>query len=116
MREEMGKVIIAPEVLVTIARLSTLSVPGVARMASNWMGNVNRFFGRTSSGGGVKLEVADDGVSVDLYIIAEPDANMLNLGHAIQNEVTRAIQNTVGMDVHEVNVHIQDVEFPFSEG
>ena len=115
MEEERGKVIIAPEVLVTIARLTTLSVPGVTRMAGHRMRNVNCFFGRTTSGGGVKLEVTDDGVAVDLYIIAEPEANMLNLGRAIQREVTRAIQDTVGMEVHEVNVHIQDVEFPFSE-
>jgi uncharacterized alkaline shock family protein YloU len=30
----------------------------------------------------------------------------------LQNEVSRAIQDMVGMEVSEVNVHIQDVDFP----
>ena len=114
--ESLGRVTIAPEVLVTIARLTALSIPGVARLSRTWAGNVIRFLGRLVAterhiaGQGVKIEVEDDSVSVDLYIIAEPDVNMLELGHSIQAEVARAIDNMVGMHVREVNIHIQDVE------
>jgi uncharacterized alkaline shock family protein YloU len=34
---------------------------------------------------------------------------MLNIGHQIQTEVTRAIQDMVGMEVASVDVHIEDV-------
>lgn len=115
MEEKLGKVTIAPEVLITIARLTTLSVPGVVRMSTDWMGNVNRLLGRTSSGGGVKIEVEDETVTVDLYVIVEPGVNMYNLGQAIQSEVTRAINDMVGVTVRAVNIHIQDVEEPLLE-
>jgi uncharacterized alkaline shock family protein YloU len=115
MEEQLGKVTIAPEVLVTIARLTTLCTPGVVRMSTDWMGNVNRLLGRTSSGGGVRIEVEDDAVTVDLYVIVEPGVNMYNLGQAIQAEVTRAVNDMVGVTVRAVNIHIQDVEEPLLE-
>jgi len=115
MEEKLGKVTIAPEVLVTIARLTTLCTPGVVRMSTDWMGNVNRLLGRTSSGGGVRIEVEDDAVTVDLYVIVEPGVNMYNLGQAIQAEVTRAVNDMVGVTVRAINIHIQDVEEPLLE-
>ena len=115
MEEKLGRVTIAPEVLITIARLTALSIPGVLRMSTDWMGNVNRLLGRTSSGGGVRIEVEDEAVTVDLYIIVKPGANMYNLGQTIQAEVTRAINDMVGVAVRAVNVHVQDVEEPSLE-
>jgi len=117
MEEKLGKVTIAPEVLITIARLTTLSTPGVVRMSTDWMGNVNRLLGRTSSGGGVRIEVEDEdeAVTADLYIIVESGVNMYNLGQAIQAEVTRAINDMVGVATRAVNIHIQDVEEPLLE-
>jgi uncharacterized alkaline shock family protein YloU len=76
---------------------------------------VNRLLGRTSSGGGVKIEVEDDAVTVDLHVIVEPGANMYKLGQDIQAEVTRAIHDMVGVTVRAVNIHIQDVEEPLLE-
>jgi uncharacterized alkaline shock family protein YloU len=55
--------------------------------------------------------VTDDQVRVDLYIVVEHDVNMLQLGRTIQADVTRAIEELVGMQVREVNVHIEDVHY-----
>ena len=107
-----GKVTIAPEVLVTIVRLTTQEIPGVYGMSTDWTRDVNRFLGNMRVGDGVQVAVKDDRVSVDLYIIVEHDASMLQLGRSIQAEVTRAIEEMVGMEVREVNVHIKDVHYP----
>ncbi len=115
MEEKLGKVIIAPGVLVTIARLTALSVPGVVRMSSGWTDSMGRLLRRRGPGDGVKIEVEDDTVSVDLHIVVEQDVNMLKLSQEIQAEVSRAIHDMVGMEVKEVNIHIQDVELPSNE-
>ncbi|MBC7257551.1 MAG: Asp23/Gls24 family envelope stress response protein, partial [Chloroflexi bacterium] len=60
--------------------------------------------------GGVHLEVVDDAVSLDLYVVASSDVNLYELGRAIQGQVSRAIRDMVGMPVLAVNVHIEDVE------
>ena len=111
MKEKLGKVIIAPSVLVTIARLTALSV----RMSPGWTDSMGRLLRRRGPGDGVRIEVEDDTVSVDLHIIVEQDVNMLKLSQEIQAEVNRAIHDMVGMEVKEVNIHIQDVEIPFNE-
>ncbi|MDY7039605.1 MAG: Asp23/Gls24 family envelope stress response protein [Chloroflexota bacterium] len=111
MEENLGKVIIAPDVLITIARLTTLSVPGVAHMARGWS-QVARWLQRgTASGDGVQIHVGGNTVAVDLYIVVEQGTNMLQTSQRIQKEVARAVENLVGMVVREVNIHIQDVEF-----
>lgn len=100
---QIGRITVAPQVLETIARLTTLAVPGVARVVSPQ--GVRRLLRHD----GVKLEIAGNSVRVELHIATEPDVNMLGVSHQIQAEVTRAIQDMVGMDVRAVDVRIEDV-------
>jgi uncharacterized alkaline shock family protein YloU len=107
-----GRVTIAPEVLVTIARLTTQSLEGVAQMCHQiGPGNLDRLLGRVAGGGGVQIAIVDDAVRVDLYIVVEPDTNMRSVSQKIQEAVTRAIRDMVGMKVSAVNIHIQDVAY-----
>jgi uncharacterized alkaline shock family protein YloU len=107
-----GKTTIAPEVLLTIAKLSALGVPGVARMGAV-PGGVNRLFQRGASDG-VRIELKDHAVRADLYLIIQHTANVREVSQAVQAEVARAIQEMVGMEVLSVNVHVEDVAFPDS--
>jgi uncharacterized alkaline shock family protein YloU len=106
--EQHGKTTIAPDVLVTIARLSALGVPGVARL-SPVPGGVNQFFQRGANEG-VQIEVKGHAVAVELYLVLQAETSVREVARNVQAEVTRAIQKMVGMDVEHVNVHIEDVE------
>jgi uncharacterized alkaline shock family protein YloU len=112
MGQALGTVTIHPTVLTTVARLTSLATPGIARMSDEWRLSMERMLGRPGRGSGVDLVIEDDVVTIDLYVVAEPEANLLRLGQTLQNEVSRAIQDMVGMEVLAVNVHIQDVDFP----
>ena len=112
MEQALGTVTIHPTVLTTVARLTSLATAGVARMSDEWRLNVERMLGRPGRGSGVDLCIKDDAVTVDLYVVAEPEVNLLRLAQTLQNEVSRAVQDMVGMQVAAVNVHIQDVDFP----
>ena len=50
-----------------------------------------------------------------MYVITEPNANMLSVGRQIQAEVTRAIRDMVGMKVESVDVYIEDVALSSEE-
>jgi uncharacterized alkaline shock family protein YloU len=99
-----GRITVAQRVLDTIAQLTTLNVPGVARLATR--GGLRR------GADGVRVDVVDDKVFVDVYVIVTHGANMRQIGKQIQVEIARAMNQIVGMDAAEVNVHIQDVEPP----
>lgn len=103
------KTTVSPEVLTTIARLSALEVQGVSRFAEV-AGGVNRFF-KKGTGNGVRIEAKDNIVLVDLHLILKPDMNIREVSRNIQQNVARAIHEIVGMDVAEVNVHIEDIDY-----
>ena len=113
--KQLGRIIIAPEVLVTIARLTTLATPGVACMGGSWVGEVSRLLRHKIGNGGVEITVEDQVVTADLYIIAQHDVNLLEMGHQIQANVARAMEEIVGLRVWAVNIHIQDVEVSTEE-
>ncbi len=106
-----GTTTIAPDVLLTIAQLTTLNVPGVSRL-SHVAVPVNRLLKRTQRREGVLIEVADDIVYVDIYVVLCSDVNVRDVSHNIQHEVARAISEMVGMPVGRVNIHIEDIDYP----
>lgn len=108
-----GKTLIAPSVLVTIARLTALGIPGVADMAPI-PGGVDRIF-RRGSGDGVRIEVENNSVSVDLYLILKDGVNVRDVGRKVQAAVARAIEEMVGMSAARIDVHIEDIAYKNQE-
>ena len=112
MGQHSGTVTVHPSVVATVARLTALAIPGVARVTNEWRLGMGRMLTHPGWRRGVDLSISGDVVVVDLYIVAEPEANLVQLGEALQREVSQAIQGMVGMEVSAVNVHIQDVDCP----
>lgn len=110
--DKLGTVRISPQVLATIARLTTESISGVAHLHHDLSSDVDRLFRGKGGGGGVSIQVVDGAVLVELSIVAHNDVNLYELGRKIQADVSRAIKDMVGMPVHAVNVHVEDVESP----
>ena len=104
-----GKTTIAPEVLLTIARLTALSVPGVSRLSSI-PGSIDSFFPKGANEG-VRIVVEDQTVYVDLYVILKNDVNVREVSRSIQSQIARAISEMVGMGVGRVNIHIEDIDY-----
>ena len=108
-----GKTTVSPEVLTTIATMAALEVPGVSRLAPV-SGGVNRLFRRGTSDG-VRIEAKDNIVTADLFLILKDGVNIREVSRNVQQNVARSIQEMVGMDVAEVNVHIEDIDFEGDE-
>jgi uncharacterized alkaline shock family protein YloU len=106
--ENLGSVRIARRVLRTIIEEAALSVQGVARLAMN-VSQWPHLIGRSLPIHGVALVVRDDVVSVDLYLIAQPDVNLIGVGVAVQEAVGQAVDHILGMRASEINVYVQDV-------
>lgn len=107
--DHTGATTIAPGVLVTIAQLTALGVPGVVRLTQPPT-SLNRWFRRTV-GDGIILGIDEDSVSVELHLILTHDVNVREVSRKVQQEVARAIQEMVGMKVDRIDVHIEDIDF-----
>jgi uncharacterized alkaline shock family protein YloU len=112
--EHLGKVTIAPNVLITIVQKTTLAEPGVAQLCDNVPG-VKRLLGLQSVGRGVKIGIVDERVTADVYLIARRGVDLLQMGRSLQGQIVEAIQKMVGMDVDEINIHIEDIATELSQ-
>jgi uncharacterized alkaline shock family protein YloU len=108
----VGKTTIALDVLVTIASLTTLSVSGMSRFSHTPAPRVKDIFKRGHMFEGVLIDVQDDTVYVDLYVITKHDVNIREVCRNIQQEVARAISEMVGMQVGRINIHVEDIDYP----
>lgn len=104
-----GKTTIAPDVLVSIAKLSALSVPGVYQMADAPAVVSNLFKHHKQEG--VQIVVDGNMVSVDLFLILNSDVHVLEVSKNVQKQVARAISEMVGLDAGKITVHVQDIHY-----
>jgi uncharacterized alkaline shock family protein YloU len=105
---QLGRVRIAPAVLRTVIEQAALRMQGVARMAG--LGDhLSQYVGRALPRHGVGLTVKGEVVDVDLYLIVEPWAHLVEVGAAVQESVGAAIEHILGMRARTINVYIQDV-------
>jgi uncharacterized alkaline shock family protein YloU len=104
-----GTVTMSPIALIGIISRTAQDVQGVARMGTVPPSRVGQLLTGHQGRDGVLVRV-DGAVSADVYLVAQADAQLLDVGQQVQNAVSHAIREMVGMDVREVNVYIQDVE------
>ena len=107
-----GKVTIAPEVLLTIARLTAQNIEGVSRLSHEPASGIKGILKRGQLCEGVCIEVHDDTVNADIFVIVDKDVNIREVSRNIQRSVARAISEMVGMRVGRVNIHIEDIDYP----
>lgn len=108
-RRAPGTTTIAPGVLVRIAQLAAISVPGVSSLAPV-PGGVNRLF-RSGASDGVRVDVDDNRVSTDLFLTLSHGVDARKVSRDVQRAVARAIEDMVGMQVERIDVHIEEIDF-----
>lgn len=107
-----GKTTISIDVILTIARLTTLDVPGVSRMSRVPSRRFKSMLLYRQDEDGLHIEVEDDTVYAEIYVILESDVNIREIGRNIQTAFARAITDMIGMQVGLINVHVEDIDYP----
>jgi uncharacterized alkaline shock family protein YloU len=107
---KLGTVRIAPSVIANIVSLTASAIEGVADM-STISRPPSRVIGRTNTGTapGVTLNIRNDTITADVYIIAQPEANLRRLGQTLQRKIREALDQMVGIPAEQINVYIEDV-------
>ena len=108
MEELQGRVTVAPPVLTTIVRQTTLEETGVNRLAP--LPAKMRGLRAGAASKRASSSASPSKASRSRCMSSRSRAcNVLKLGTAVQNAVTRALEEMVGMNVVAVDVHIDDV-------
>ena len=105
----LGEVKIADEVVAIIAALAATEVEGVASMAGNITNELVGKLGMKNLSKGVKVDVTEEHVSVDLSLNIRYGYNIPAVSEQVQEKVSTAIENMTGLTVLDVNIKIAGV-------
>ncbi len=101
---------IADDVVAVIAGVAVSEVPGVAEMAGGFAGGITEVLsGKKNLAKGIKVEVGEKDTKIDVNIIVEYGVRIPDVAFEIQNRVKKAVETMTGLNVIEVNVHVQGV-------
>ncbi|MBB6076899.1 Asp23/Gls24 family envelope stress response protein [Streptomyces paradoxus] len=112
-----GSTTIADTVVAKIAGMAAREIPEVYNLG----GGMTRAFGavrqRVPGGGGgvtqgVKVEVGERQAAVDLDVVVEYGAAIVDTAADIRTNVINAIERMTGLEVVEVNIAVGDVHLP----
>ena len=110
-QNEVGTIRIADEVVGIIAGMAATEIPGVAGMSGGLVGGIAEMLGKKNLAKGVKVAVGEKEAAVDLYVIMEYGVRLPDIAIQVQENVKHAIESMTGLEVVEVNVHVQGVGF-----
>ncbi|MFW6237813.1 MAG: Asp23/Gls24 family envelope stress response protein [Bacillota bacterium] len=110
---EVGTIKIANEVIEIIAKLAASEVDGVAGMSGSVVGGIAEMLkGKNKNlSKGVEVEAGEERASVNLSVIVEYGTSIPDIAWKIQKKVKQAIENMTGLEVEEINVKVQGVQF-----
>lgn len=107
--ENIGAVQIADDVVSMIASLAAVEVDGVSAMAGNITNELMSKVGMKKLTKGVKVDVIEDTVTVDLTVTMEYGYNIPATCQLVQNKVKSAIENMTGLTCSDVNIRIAGI-------
>jgi len=103
------KIRISDEVIATIAGIAASEVKGVASLSGGIADGIASMLGRKNLGKGVKVEMGEKEVVIDLSIIVEYGSRIHIVAKDIQNKVREVVEDMTGLTVVEVNVSVLGV-------
>lgn len=109
--DELGNIHISEEVLAVIAAAATLEVEGVGGLAANLGTDLAELLGKKTLSRGIRLEVAEENVTVNVNILVKYGYTIPDVGRAVQNAVISSIEATSGLTVEAVNINVGGVIF-----
>ncbi|MDR7072683.1 Asp23/Gls24 family envelope stress response protein [Fictibacillus barbaricus] len=112
---ELGKVEISPEVIEVIASIAASDVDGVAAMRGSFASGVVERLGKKSHGKGVKVELTETGISIDVYVSMKYGVSIPDVAQKIQDHIRQALLDMTALEATDINVFVVGVQFESKE-
>lgn len=110
-----GRTVISEAAVAKVAGIAARSVPGVYSLGtgpSRALGAIRDAVGGADHAAGVRAEVGETQVAVDIDLVAVYGTPLHALADQIRGAVYAAVEELVGLQVIEVNIEIHDVYVP----
>ncbi|OLN23322.1 hypothetical protein BTO30_04970 [Domibacillus antri] len=106
-----GRIEIAPEVIEVIAGIAASEVDGVEKMRGSFASGVVERLGKKNHGKGVRVDLTEDGIKVDVYCVVKFGVSIPQVAKLIQEGIRQTLLNMTALEADEVNIHIVGIQF-----
>lgn len=106
---EYGNVNISDDVIGIISSIAAAEIEGISGLSGTLTEDIVEIFGKKNFSKGVKVEIIEDKVVVDLNIIVDYGVKIPDVSWQVQENVKTAIESMTGLSVSAVNVHVSGI-------
>lgn len=107
---KIGTISIADDVVASIAGIAAIEVKGVSKLNGNITKDLASKLGKKNLANGVKIDIANGIVAVDLSVELEYGNSIRKVSEEIQLKVKQAVENMTGLKVSVVNVAVSGIK------
>ena len=111
----LGKVEIAPEVIEVIAGIAATEVKGLYAMRGTFATGVAERLGKQTHSKGVKVELTEDGITIDVYCILNFGSSIPKIAQRLQTTIRQSLKTMTQLDIAEINIHIVGINMDEKE-
>jgi len=104
-------IMITDETIAIMAGIATTEVEGVASMSGGITEDFVEALGRINPAKGVKVDSKNGTTVIDLYVILKYGFRIPEISWNIQEKVKDTIEQMAGVEVSEINIHVQGIDF-----
>ena len=110
--DELGNIHISEDVLAVIAAAAATEVEGVGSLSTNLSSDIAELLGgKKNLSKGIRIAMEEDSVQVDVSLLIKYGYTIVDVAKEVQNAGFLAIENTSGLPVENVNVHVAGILF-----
>ncbi len=114
-KKEGDSIRISSEVVAVITSIISSDVPGVAGMSGGVVGGIAERLGRQDMTRGIKVQVNEDRVTIDLNIIVEYGISIVDTTDNLKKEIRANVEKTTGLKVEAININVLGISLPEEE-
>lgn len=118
-KTELGEINVTEETIGNIVSLNLADVKGVVGSRKSIIKEIAGMLrGDTSeneideASRNIKVEIKDNKPLINLYIIIKYGVRIPDIAWDIQSRVKEGIMKKLGIDVNEIDIHVQGIQFP----
>jgi len=116
---DLGQIEISKETIESIVSLNLADVKGVVgsrktiikEITDMLMGDTDKNELNISSRT-IKVEIKNNTPLINLYIIIKYGVRIPDIAWDIQNRIKESIKNKLGININEIDIHIEGIQFP----
>lgn len=113
--KEGDSIRISSEVIAVITSIIASDIPGISGLSGGVVGGIAERLGRRDMTRGIKVDVNEDRITIDLNVIVEYGKSIVESTDKLKKEIRSNVEKTTGLKVEAININVQGINVPEDE-